>query len=140
MVYTPEVFTDNSPILPSQSVTVKKPSAIKSLCPFLDKLEVKPKTDVHRFFAAKSNHKAFISGSMLCYSIPKRWVHSKINQQVKEALYNWILQYPQVLQSPIANNCLKLSIDGQLGPQLVPKLLLHLLVRELHNSIFSPLE
>ena len=27
--------------------------------------------------------------------------------------------------SPIANDCLKLSIDGQVEPHLVPKLLLH---------------
>ena len=40
-----------------------------------------------------------------------------------KALYKWILHHPQVVQSTKANDCLKLSIDGQAGPQLVPKLL-----------------
>ena len=40
--------------------------------------------------------------------------------------------------SPIENDCLKLSIDGQVEPQLVPKLLLNVSVIELHNFIVSP--
>ena len=39
------------------------------------------------------------------------------------------------MQYPIANDCIKLSIYVQVGPQLVPKLLFQLLVIELHNSI-----
>ena len=39
------------------------------------------------------------------------------------------------MQPTISNDCLKLSINGQVGPQLVPKLLFQLLVIELHNSI-----
>ena len=42
--------------------------------------------------------------------------------------------------SPIANNCLKLSIEVKLEQHLVPKLLLQVLVRELHNSMMSPPE
>ena len=90
--------------------------------------------------AAKSKFKGIRSGSTVCSSIPKRRGHSKINQQVKKALYNWILQYPQVVHSPIANVCLKVSIDGQVETQLVPKLLLNVSIRELHNSTVSPLE
>ena len=30
-----------------------------------------------------------------------------INKQVKKSLYNWIIQYPQVVVSPIANDYLK---------------------------------
>ena len=77
---------------------------------------------------------------MLWYSIPKRRGHSKINQQVKKALYNFILQYPHVLQSPIETYFIKLSIKGQSETQLVTKLLLQLLVRELHNRMVSPTE
>ena len=40
--------------------------------------------------------------------------------------------------SPIEIDCLKLSICGQVEPQLVSKFLLHVLVRELHNSMVSP--
>ena len=66
---------------------------------------------------------------MLCSSIPKRQEHSKINQKAKTALYNWILQHTQVVQSLIENDCLKLSIDGKVEPELVPKLLLQISVR-----------
>ena len=38
MVSTPEGFTNNTQISPSQSVTVKNTSAIKSLRQFLDRL------------------------------------------------------------------------------------------------------
>ena len=44
---------------------------------------------------------------------------------------------PQVLKSPIANDFLKVKIDGYTEPQLVPKLLLHVSVREIHNNIVS---
>ena len=56
---------------------------------------------------------------------------------VKKSLYNWILQHPQAVQYPIANDCLKVYIDGQYEPQLVPNLLLQVSVRELHNSMVS---
>ena len=55
MVSTPEVFTDNIPMSPIQYVTVKNPSAIKSLHQFLDTLKVKPNTAFRRFCAAKLN-------------------------------------------------------------------------------------
>ena len=42
--------------------------------------------------------------------------------------------------SPIANNSLKLSIYGQVEPQLVTILLLQVSVRELHNSMVIPPE
>ena len=39
------------------------------------------------------------------------------------------------MQSPIANDCLKVKIDGYTEPQLVPEFLLHVSVRELHNNL-----
>ena len=47
------------------------------------------------------------------------------------------MHHPQVVQSPIVNDCLKVKIDGHNELQLVPKLLLHVSVRELHNNFFS---
>ena len=44
------------------------------------------------------------------------------------------------MQYPIANDCIKLYIDGQADTQLVPKRLLQLSVRELHNRTAIPLE
>ena len=53
----------------------------------------------------------------------KRKGHSKINEQIKCNLYTWITRHPQVVQSPISNDCLKVMLDDQTEPQLVPKLL-----------------
>ena len=100
MVSTTEGFTYNIPISPSQSVTLKKPSAIKSLRHFLYTLEVKPKNSVQRFCAAKSKRKSIIADSILWSNIPKKQANKKINQQVKNLLtigfYNilrlWCLQ------------------------------------------------
>ena len=45
------------------------------------------------------------------------------------------MHHPQVVQLPIANYCLKVKIDGYNEPQLFPKLLLQVSVRELHNNL-----
>ena len=47
------------------------------------------------------------------------------------------MHHPQVVQSPIFNDCMKVKIDGHTEPQLVPKLLLQVSVRELHNNLVS---
>ena len=50
------------------------------------------------------------------------------------------MHHPLVVQSPIFNDCLKVKIDGHTKPQLVTKLLLHVSVLELHNSLVSDTE
>ena len=52
-------------------------------------------------------------------------------------MYSWITRHNQVVQSPISNDCLKVMLDDQTEPQLVPKFLLHVSVRELHKSLVS---
>ena len=47
------------------------------------------------------------------------------------------MHHPEVVQSSIANDCLKVKIDGYTELQLVPKLLLQVSVREPHNNIVS---
>ena len=47
------------------------------------------------------------------------------------------MHHPQVVKSPIVNDCLKENIDGHTEPQLVPKLLLKVSVRELHDNLVS---
>ena len=42
--------------------------------------------------------------------------NSKINEKRKKSLYNWIMHHPQVVQSPIVNDCLKVKIDGHTEP------------------------
>ena len=45
------------------------------------------------------------------------------------------MHHLKVVQSPIFNDCMKVKIDGHTEPQLVPKLLLRVSVRELHNNL-----
>ena len=47
------------------------------------------------------------------------------------------MNHPKVVQSPIANDFTKVRIYGYNEPQLVPKFLLQVSVRELHNNIVS---
>ena len=63
--------------------------------------------------------------------------HLKINDKIKHNLYAWITRHPQVVQSPISNDCLKVMFDDHTEPQLVPKLLLQVSVRELNNILVS---
>ena len=63
--------------------------------------------------------------------------HSKINEQIKRNIHIWITRHPQVVQSPISNDCLKVIFYDHTEPQLVPKVLLQVSVRELHNSLVS---
>ena len=67
----------------------------------------------------------------------KRKWHSKFNDQIKCSLYSWITYHPHFFQSPISNDCFKVMFDDQTEPQLVPKFLLRVSVRELHNSLVS---
>ena len=119
------------------STPVKKPSARKSLCLFTNILDVQPKTAKGRFVAAKSRRKSMKVCNSHWTKKTKRKGHSKINDQIKRNLYKWITRHPQVVQSPISDDCLKVMLDDQTEPQLVPKLLLQVSVRELHNSLVS---
>ena len=50
------------------------------------------------------------------------------------------MHHPQVLQSTIANDCLKLKIDVYTKLQLFTKLLLWVSVRELHKNLVNAKE
>ena len=76
-------------------------------------------------------------GNSLWTKKTKRKGNSKINEQIKRNLYTWITSHPQVVQPPISNDCLKVMLDYQTEPQLVPKLLLQVYIRELHNILVS---
>ena len=47
------------------------------------------------------------------------------------------MHHPQVMQSPIVNDCLKVKMDGHTEPQLVPKLLFQVSFRKLLNKLVS---
>ena len=137
MVSTPEGFTNNSTIYPMTSTPVKKPSARKPLCLFTNILDVKKKSATCRVGAAKSKRKAIKYGTTPWALKQKQKGNSKINDQIKKSGYIWIIHNPQVLQSIIVNDFLKVKIDGHTETQLVPKLLLQVSVIELHNNIVS---
>ena len=52
-------------------------------------------------------------------------------------MYAWITRHPEVVQSTISNDCLTGMFGDKTEPQLLPKLLLQMSVRELHNSLVS---
>ena len=45
----------------------------------------------------------------------------KISEDIRKPLYNCIIHNPQVVQSPIAHDCLKVKIYGNTEPILVQK-------------------
>ena len=63
--------------------------------------------------------------------------NSKTNDQIKRNIYTWITRHPQVVQSPIFNDFLKVIFDDQIEPQLVPNILMHVSLIELHYSLVS---
>ena len=87
--------------------------------------------------ATKYKCKAIKFGNIPWALKQKRKGNSKIYEPIKKSLYNWIIHHPQVVQSPIVNDCLKVRIDGHTETQLVPKHLLQVYVRELHNTLVS---
>ena len=90
-----------------------------------------------RVCAAKSKRNAIKYGTTPRALKKKRKGNSKINDQIKKSLYNWIIHHPQVFQSPIVNDFPKVKFDGHTVPQLVPKFLLQVSVKELHNNLVS---
>ena len=50
------------------------------------------------------------------------------------------MHHPQVVQSPIINDCLKVKIDGHTELQLFTKHLFQVSVRELHNNLVSDVD
>ena len=74
---------------------------------------VKPKTAKLRIVAAKSKLRAMKLGTSQWTNKTKLKGNSKINEQIKRNMYAWIKSHPQVLQSPISNDCLKVMLDDQ---------------------------
>ena len=65
MMSTPEVCTNNSPMIPNPPVSNKNPSTRKSLHQFTDTLDVKHNISVWKFSAVKANRKA-VKKSICC--------------------------------------------------------------------------
>ena len=83
---------------------------------------MKNKTAIRQFGSAKSRHNEIKAGTIPWALKPKRKINSKIKNQINKFLYNWIMHHPQVVQSQIFNDFLKVNIDGHTELQLFPKL------------------
>ena len=110
------------------SVITKNSSARKFLSQIYKLLEVKLKTSVQILGASITNHEEIMNGTYLWYSITKWKGYKHINAHIKQGVYNWILLHPQVVQSPIENDFLKVSVDGH-TKKYIPKMLLQVSIR-----------
>jgi hypothetical protein len=62
---------------------------------------------------------------------------TKITPEIREKLNQWILDHPQVIQSPIRDNTLLIH-NRETGVTIrVPKLLIEILIQELHNDLID---
>ena len=98
MFSIPEGFTNNSTILPITPTQVKKPSARKSLCIFTNILYAKKRNAIQQVWAAKSKRKAIKAGTTIWTKKAKQKLNSKMNDQIKKSLYNWIIRHPEVFE------------------------------------------
>ena len=74
---------------------------------------LKKRTAIRRVESSKSKRRSIRVVNILCTNKTKLKGHSQINDQIKCNIYAWITRYPQVIQSPISNNCLKVISDYQ---------------------------
>jgi hypothetical protein len=73
--------------------------------------------------------------------LKRRWKgHRKITPAVKQAIVHWIQSHENVVTSPIFNETILVKEPGSIEKRRVPKLLLEIPVRELHNLLVAPLE
>ena len=70
------------------------------------------RTATRRVGAAKSKRKAIKYGNTPWALKQKQKRDSNIYEQIHKSLYNWIMHHPQVVQSLIVNDRLKVKIDG----------------------------
>ena len=66
--------------------------------------------------AAKSKRKSIKVGTKPWKLKPKLRLNSIINYHIKKSLYDFIINQPQIVKSPIVNDCLKVNIDGRTIP------------------------
>jgi hypothetical protein len=70
----------------------------------------------------------------------KRKLWRNVDQDVRDKLHAWIINHEMVIESPISNDIL-LKLNPVTGiKERVPKLLLQIPVRELHNDLVKPIE
>ena len=121
MVSNTEGITYNIPLDVGMYSILKQPTVIKFLSQFLTLLYVTQKL-MYVDQKQKKELWDIQTGSSLWSIIHKRRGHTKMNSIVKQYLHYWVLHYPEVVQAPVTNDKLKVSIYGQ-HLKIVPKLL-----------------
>ena len=129
-VSTPKGFTDNSNNVSMMSTPVKN-QVLGNHCVYSPTYwMLNQKTAKRRIVSVKSKCIATKVGTSQWTNKIKQKGHPKINEWIKCNLYAWITCHPQVVLSPISNDCLKVVLDDQSEPQLVTKILFWVSVRE----------
>jgi hypothetical protein len=73
--------------------------------------------------------------------LKRQWEgHRKITPTTKQAIVHWIWSHENVVTSPIYNETLLVKKQGSIKKHHVPKLLLEVPIRELHNLLVASLE
>ena len=68
------------------------------------------------YWGWKYKQKAMKVGNSLWTKKTKWKGHSKIYEQIKRNMYEWITSHPQVFKSPISIGSLKVMFDNQTEP------------------------
>jgi len=92
--------------------------------------------------AAKSRDQVMKKVKEVFWSIGRsRKGYSKITAEIKAALWKWILEHPDVVESPIANDTIKVidPVNGK-KDKVVAKQLRMICVCQLHNDLLRPVE
>ena len=113
MVWTTEGLTGKIPMSVVTPGINKKTTTRKPIHQFSELFDVKEKTTVLRLGFSKTKRKATRKGIYLWYTIQKRTWYIKINACLKQTMHDWILQHTHIVESPIANDCVKVSVDGK---------------------------
>ena len=71
-------------------------------------------------------------------SVKKSKNYSKVTPELIDYLHEWIVNYPQVVNSPISNDTLLVPNHKQPGKEIrVSKFLFQISINELHNNLIS---
>ena len=78
-----------------------------------DLFNTRQKPAVHQQGSGNIKCKVTRKGTSLWYTIRNQKLQTKITASIIQAMYYLILQHPQVVKSKIANDSVKVFIDGQ---------------------------
>ena len=130
---------------PDGTATVDKRAPSLSATLALLGLNAKSKSGRTRLKRALQTRKALkvskgVSRNAKWLTILKRhWRgHRKLTPAAKEAIVSWVRQHENVVTSPIYSETLQVKRPGSSEKHRVPKLLLEIPVRELHNLLVAP--